>query len=99
MVELGQRNHQIRRSRVNFLARLLGRPQPKRPADVVIAHRVESDRARKAAAEKQAKERAACLAKAATLGKATTPMTPRWLIAAEVQIERLQRKVAEGRHQ
>ena len=82
---------------MNLLARFLHRPQPTHTADAAIARRIESDRARKASADKRAEERAAAMAKAATLGRCTTPLRPRAEIAAEVQAEREARKSSEGR--
>lgn len=77
---------------MTWLASLLSRPQPKRPADVTIARRVESDRARKASSNKRAAERQAALEKARTLGTCTVPLRPRTEIAAEVRAEREARK-------
>lgn len=78
---------------MNLLARFLHRPQPARAADVTIARRIESERARKAAVEQQAKERAAALAKARTLGRVTVPLRPRDEIADDVRREREARKI------
>ena len=66
------------------------------PAAVVASH-VESDRMREAKRKHEREERAAALAFARSMGKASVPMTPREQIAAEVAAMRARRKAQEAR--
>lgn len=77
---------------MNILARVLFRNQSRRPIDVVIARRIESERAKKAAHIKARADRLIALANAAKMGRVTEPMRPREAIAAEVRAEREARK-------
>lgn len=77
---------------MSWLTDFLVRPRPKHAADVVIARRIESDRAKAASAHKARAERLAALSHAATLGRVTTPLRSRAEIADEVQAERAARK-------
>jgi len=79
---------------MSWLTDFLVRPRPKHAADVVIARRIESDRAKAAAAHKARAERLAALSHAATLGRVTTPLRSRAGIAAEVQAEREARRIS-----
>ena len=80
---------------MRLLSRFLSRPKPERP-DAVIVRRAESERAKSAAKKQADAQRLLCLTKAATLGRVTTPMTPRAVITEQVQAERQWRKQHRG---
>lgn len=77
---------------MSWLTDFLVRPRPKHAADVVIARRIESDRAKAASAHKARAEHLAALSHAATLGRLPEPMRPRDEVVADVRRARDARK-------